>query len=339
MRAFVTGGAGYVGSHAVRAMLRAGHEVVVFDNLSTGHHAAIPSGACFVRGDILEERDLERAFAGRPFDVLVHFAARAVVADSVAAPELYYRENVQGSLTLFSAARNAGVGGIVFSSSAAVYGAPRKIPIREDAEPRPRNPYGRTKLTAEQILADFASAYGLASVSFRYFNAAGAEAPGHDFEKMTGEDHDPETHLIPLVLGAARDGGSVKVFGMDYDTPDGTALRDYVHVVDIAEAHVLALGALESGVAKVYNLGAGRGVSVLDVVGTARRVTGREINTSPAARRPGDPPKLVASSERFREESGWQPQHSDLNNIIRTAWLWHLSHPNGHATPPKPVVV
>lgn len=324
MRILVAGGAGYIGSHTVRALLRAGHEVVVFDNLSTGHREAVPQGVPFIRGDLLSEKDLKKVFRKSSFDAVMHFAAKTSVGESVKDPELYYRENVAGSLCLFSAARASGVRGVIFSSSAATYGIPREVPIREDAPLAPINPYGRTKRMMEEILADFATSYGLGSVSLRYFNAAGAEPDG-----SIGECHEPETHLIPRVLAAARDGTAVEVYGTDYPTPDGTAIRDYIHVTDLAEAHVLAIGALKQGAAKVYNLGNGRGFSVREVIETARKVTGRDIRTVESARRPGDPPALVASSELFQKELGWKPRLAELTTIIETAWRWHLTHPRG----------
>ena len=325
MHVLVAGGAGYIGSHTVRALMRAGHGVVILDNLSAGHEEAVPGGAKFIRGDILSRSDLERAFTSGPFDAVMHFAAKTSVSESVAEPEAYYRENVQGSLALFSAARKAGVGGVVFSSSAATYGVPNEVPIREDAELAPINPYGRTKRMMEEILADFAGAYGLPSVSLRYFNAAGAEPDG-----TIGEDHDPETHLIPLVLVAARDGAAVKIFGTDYDTPDGSCVRDYVHVTDLAEAHVLAIGAFEKGRAKVYNLGSGAGFSVREVIETAGRLTGRDIKAEESPRRAGDPPRLVASSDKFKAELGWKPKLAELSRIIETGWRWHTEHPTGY---------
>jgi UDP-glucose-4-epimerase GalE len=329
MRVLVAGGPGYIGSHTVRALLRAGCEVVVFDNLSTGHEGALAPDAKLVRGDILSLDDLDRAFAEGPYDALMHFAAKISVGESVAEPETYYRENVQGSLALFSAARSSLVGGIVFSSSAAVYGIPKEVPIREDAGLRPINPYGRTKRMMEEILADFAAAYGLPSVPLRYFNASGAEPVDPSGETAIGEAHDPETHLVPLVLAAARDGGVIKIFGTDYETPDGTAIRDYIHVTDLAEAHVLAMKAFEKGRAKVYNLGSGTGFSVREVIDTARRATGRKIAAEESPRRPGDAPSLVASSEKFRSELGWEPRHAELSKIIETAWRWHTEHPRG----------
>ncbi len=307
MRCLVVGGAGYIGSHTVRALLRAGHDVTVLDNLSTGHEESVPAGVPLVRGDILDQADLEKVFSGATFDAILHFAAKASVGESVEDPETYYRENVQGSLALFSAARKAGAGGVVFSSSAATYGLPEYVPICEAAPLAPINPYGWTKRMMEQMLADFAAAYGTPSVSLRYFNAAGAEPEGDSPEDQIGEDHDPETHLIPLVLAAARapgPEGTIRVFGTDYDTPDGSAVRDYIHVTDLAEAHVLAIGAFEKGKAKVYNLGTGHGFSVREVIAAAKRVTGREFAVEETGRRAGDPPRLVASSEKFRKELG-----------------------------------
>ena len=339
MRVLIVGGAGYIGSHTVRAVLRAGHEVVILDNLSTGHEQSIPVGVDFICGDILSQEDLGRAFDAGPFDAVMHFAAKAAVGESVENPEFYYRENVQGSLMLFSAARKAGVGGVVFSSSAATYGIPKVVPILEDAPLAPINPYGWTKRMMEQILADFALAYGLPSVSLRYFNAAGAEPesdacssdrPGADLPAI-GEDHDPETHLIPRILISARDGGTIKVFGTDYETRDGTAVRDYIHVTDLAEAHVPAIGAFEKSEAKAFNLGTGTGFTVREVIDAAKRVTGIDMAVEETERRPGDPPSLVASSEKFQAATGWKPALADLDRIIETAWAWHKAHPKGFA--------
>ncbi|MHC5057484.1 MAG: UDP-glucose 4-epimerase GalE [Planctomycetota bacterium] len=334
MRVLVVGGAGYIGSHTVRAVLRAGHEVVILDNLSTGHEESVPVGVDFICGDILEAGDLARAFDAGPFDAVMHFAAKASVGESVERPEFYYRENVQGSLMLFSAARKAGVGGVVFSSSAATYGTPKAVPILEDAPLAPINPYGWTKRMMEQILADFARAYGLSSVSLRYFNAAGCEpegdAPSGDLPAI-GEDHAPETHLIPRILISARDGGTIKIFGTDYDTRDGTAVRDYIHVTDLAEAHVLAIGAFEKSRAKVFNLGTGTGFTVREVIDAAKRVTGIDICVEETDRRAGDPPSLVASSEKFQVATGWRPRLADLATIIETAWAWHKARPKGYA--------
>jgi UDP-glucose 4-epimerase len=338
MRVLVVGGAGYIGSHTVRAVLRAGHEVVILDNLSTGHEESIPVGVDFIRGDILKSEDLGRAFDAGPYDAVMHFAAKAAVGESVERPDFYYRENVQGSLMLFSAARKAGVGGVVFSSSAATYGTPKVVPILEDAPLAPINPYGWTKRMMEQILADFARAYGLPSVSLRYFNAAGAEpegdAPSADMPPgdlpAIGEDHDPETHLIPRILISARDGGAISIFGTDYDTRDGTAVRDYIHVTDLAEAHVLAIGAFENSEPRVFNLGTGTGFTVREVIDAAKQVTGIDMCVEEAERRAGDPPSLVASSEKFQAATGWRPRHADLATIIETAWAWHKDHPKGY---------
>jgi UDP-glucose-4-epimerase GalE len=327
MHVLVVGGAGYIGSHTVKALMRAGHSVVVFDNLSTGHVQAVPEGVRLVRGDILARRDLDDVFAGERYDVLMHFAAKASVGDSVKDPEYYYHQNVQGSLMLFGAARAAGVGGVIFSSSAACYGLPARVPITEDMPLAPINPYGWTKRMMEQILADFAAAYGLPSVSLRYFNAAGSEPDG-----SIGEDHRPETHLIPRVLLAARDGAAVPIFGTDYDTPDGTAIRDYVHVTDLADAHVRAVGAFERSSAKVFNLGTGTGYSVREVVESARRVTGLEIAVEETPRRAGDPPRLVASCEAFNAALGWRPCLDSLEKIIETAWAWLVAHPGGYGS-------
>jgi UDP-glucose-4-epimerase GalE len=335
MRVLVVGGAGYIGSHTVRAVKRAGHEVVIFDNLSTGHEESVPVGVDFICGDILNSDDLTRAFDAGPYDAIMHFAAKAAVGESVENPEFYYRENVQGSLMLFSAARKAGVGGVVFSSSAATYGTPKEVPILEDAPLAPINPYGWTKRMMEQILVDFAHAYELPSVSLRYFNAAGAEpaddTTGGDIPTAIGEDHDPEGHLIPRILISARDGGTIKIFGTDYDTSDGTAVRDYIHVTDLAEAHVLAIGAFEKSQPKVFNLGTGTGFSVREVIDTAKRVTGIDMKVEETPRRPGDPPSLVASSEKFQAATAWKPKLADLATIIETAWHWHKSHPKGYA--------
>jgi UDP-glucose 4-epimerase len=325
MRVLVVGGAGYIGSHTVKALLRAGHEVEVFDDLSTGHAESVPEGVTLTRGDILSRDDLAKVFDGKSFDAMLHFAAKTAVGDSVKNPEYYYEQNVQGSLVLFGAARRAGIKGVVFSSSAACYGLPESVPIKEDARLLPINPYGWTKRMMEQMLADFAAAYGLPSVSLRYFNAAGAEPDG-----SIGEDHRPETHLIPRVLFAARDGGSVSIFGTDYDTRDGTAVRDYIHVTDLAEAHVLATGAFEDGVAKVFNLGSGSGFTVREVIDVARKVVGHDFAVEEGPRRAGDPPSLVASSEKFKEATGWDPKLDSLEKIIKNSWDWFTAHPKGY---------
>ena len=324
MRVFVTGGAGYVGSHALRALLEAGHEPVVYDNLSEGHRQAV--GDCrLIEGDLAEEQAVLSALKETGAEAVMHFAASAYVGESVDSPEKYYFNNVANTLKLLRAMRTAGVERLVFSGSCAVYGVPDEVPIPEDAPVRPVSPYGRTKATCEWILADYARAYGLRYASLRYFNAAGAHP-----DASIGEDHDPETHLIPLVIMAAlgsKDG--VSIFGTDYPTPDGTCIRDYVHVTDLARAHVLALEALDERAVMVYNLGTGRGYSVREVISAVRQVSGRDFPVKEAVRRPGDPPQLVASTGRIREELGWQPRFPDLTDIVATAWNWHSTHPEG----------
>ena len=324
MNIFVTGGAGYIGSHTVRLLLEAGHKVRVYDNLSEGHAAAVPEGLLH-EGDLADERRLAEALAGG-FDAVVHFAASCAVAESMANPEKYYWNNVVASLRLLAAMRQAGVGRIVFSSTAAAYGNPVRTPITEDHPTEPINAYGRTKLDFEHALASYAAAYGLGYVSLRYFNAAGA-AP----DARIGEDHDPETHLIPLVLQAAlgrRD--AVAIFGTDYPTPDGTCIRDYIHVYDLAQAHILALEAIRPGQGLTFNLGNGAGYSVRQVIEAAGRVTGRPIPTKEGPRRAGDPAVLVASSDHIRRALGWKPRYPDLETIIETAWRWHQAHPEGY---------
>jgi len=324
MNIFVTGGAGYIGSHTVRLLLEAGHKVRVFDNLSEGHAAAVPEGL-LMEGDLADERRLAEALAGG-FDAVVHFAASCAVGESMANPEKYYWNNVVASLRLLAAMRQAGVGRIVFSSTAAAYGNPVRTPITEDHPTEPINVYGRTKLDFEHALASYAAAYGLGYASLRYFNAAGA-AP----DARIGEDHDPETHLIPIVLQAAlgrRD--AVAIFGTDYPTPDGTCIRDYIHVYDLAQAHILALEAIRPGKGLVFNLGNGAGYSVREVIEAARRVTGRPVPTKEGPRRAGDPAVLVASSEHIRRVLGWKPRYPALDTIIETAWRWHREHPDGY---------
>jgi UDP-glucose 4-epimerase len=324
MNVFVTGGAGYIGSHVTRLLLAAGHRVRVFDDLSEGHAAAVPA-ECLVRGDLLDEAPLAKALRGG-FDCAMHFAARCSVPESMADPEAYYRTNVVGSLRLLEAMRKAGCPRIVFSSSAATYGVPQKVPIAEDHPQAPINAYGQTKLDVENALKYFAAAYGLGACALRYFNAAGA-AP----DAAIGEDHDPETHLVPIVLEVALGRRqAVEVFGTDYPTRDGTCVRDYIHVDDLARAHILAMEAIEPGRGRLYNLGNGAGYTVREVIETARRVTGRAIASVDAPPRPGDPPQLVASSDRIARDLGWKPQFGDLETIVETAWRWHRSHPDGY---------
>jgi len=322
----VVGGAGYVGSHAVKALLEAGHTVAVLDNLSKGHRWAVPAAARFVEGDIQDGAFVKKLLRAEAPAAVMHFAADSLVGESMAEPARYYRNNIAGTLSLLVAMRETGVAQFVFSSTAAVYGEPAQWPITEDFPLGPTNVYGRTKLAVEWMLADFAAAYGLRYVSLRYFNAAGAQPDG-----SIGEDHNPETHLIPLILAAAlgrRD--CAQIFGTDYPTPDGTCIRDYVHVTDLATAHVLAVEHLgRGGGSKVYNLGSETGFSVRQVIERAKDVTGVDFPVREAPRRPGDPAVLVASSARIRNELGWRPVLSDLATIISTAWKWHKSRQGG----------
>ncbi|MDX1691574.1 MAG: UDP-glucose 4-epimerase GalE [Acidimicrobiia bacterium] len=316
MSVLVTGGAGYIGSVTVDALLASGEQVVVLDDLSEGHRDAVAADAVLVEGRA-GDIDLVRDVVERhEVDACVHFAAFTAVGDSVANPAKYFENNVIQGVALFTALVDAGVRTIVLSSTAAVYGEPDDVPIPETAPLRPTNPYGRTKRFLEEVLADYETAYGARSVALRYFNAAGAT-------ERRGEVHDPETHLIPNVLKAARGERDLAVFGDDYPTPDGTAVRDYVHVADLADAHVLALDHLrDGGDSDRINLGSGSGFSVLEVIGAARRVTGAEIPFTVQGRRAGDPPVLVASSKRAREVLGWNPSRTDLAEIVRSAWVW-----------------
>jgi UDP-arabinose 4-epimerase len=315
----VTGGAGYIGSHACKALAASGYVPVTFDNMVYGHESAVRWGP-LVRGDILDRAALDAVIRDWQPTAVMHFAAFAYVGESVADPGKYYRNNVAGSLNLLEVLRDHGIDRFVFSSTCATYGMPDVVPIPENHAQRPINPYGSSKLMIERMLRDFDVAHGLRSISLRYFNAAGA-----DPEAETGEVHDPETHLIPLVLDAAAGRRpEIVVYGDDYDTPDGTCIRDYVHVADLADAHVLALSALEGGAGTdAYNVGNGRGYSVREVIDTARTVTGGSIPARIGERRPGDPPRLVADAGRIREELGWQPRHPDLTDMIASAWRWH----------------
>ncbi|CAA9441111.1 MAG: UDP-glucose 4-epimerase [uncultured Rubrobacteraceae bacterium] len=323
MRLLVTGGAGYVGSVVAAQLVEAGHETVVLDDLSKGHEDAVPEGARLARGSLLDEAFVRDTLAGG-FDGVLHFAALSLVAESVEEPERYYRNNVGGTLNLLGAMGEAGVGRLVFSSTAAVYGEPEEVPIPETAPAAPTNPYGNSKLAVDRLIGDVARARGLAATSLRYFNVAGASG-------RFGEDHEPETHLIPIVLQAAAGAReSVKVFGTDYPTRDGTAVRDYIHVEDLGRAHQLALEASEPGEHRVYNLGNGSGFSVLQVIEAARSVTGVEIPAEEAPRRAGDPPELVASSDAIRADLGWRPEKPDLEAMIFDAWGWMQEHPRGY---------
>ena len=314
----VTGGAGYVGSHACKALAAAGYRPVVLDDLSRGHAAAVQWGPLEV-GSIADRACLDSVLERHRPGAVLHFAAFAYVGESMSEPLAYYRNNVGGTVTLLEAMRDHGVGRLVFSSTCATYGVPRELPIPESHPQEPINPYGRSKLMVERILADVDAAHGLRSIALRYFNAAGADPDG-----AIGEQHEPETHLVPLVLEAAAGRREcVTIHGTDYDTPDGTCLRDYIHVTDLAEAHVLALRALERGAASTaYNLGNGRGFSVREVIRAVERVTGCEVPVASGPRRAGDPAALVGSAERAMRELGWSPRHADLEQIVATAWAW-----------------
>jgi UDP-glucose-4-epimerase GalE len=323
----VTGGAGYIGSHMCRMLNHAGHSVVAFDNLARGHADAVSGAELFV-GDLRSDQDVVRCLSSRPFDAVMHFAALAYVGESVDDPGAYYDNNVIGSINLLNAMRRVDLGRIVFSSTCATYGEPREVPMTESHPQQPVNPYGKTKLVVEQALRDHAAAYGLKSVSLRYFNAAGCDPSGE-----LGERHDPETHLIPLALIEAlrlQSGGDpaetrLRVFGGDFDTPDGTCIRDYIHVNDLCSAHLLALDRLmqgEAAGAEAYNLGNGQGFSVLEVIAACRRVTGQDIQYRVVDRRAGDPGQLVGSASHAREILGWQPAIAALDDIVGTAWNW-----------------
>jgi UDP-glucose 4-epimerase len=323
MRVLVTGGAGYIGSVVTEALLAGGHAVVVYDNLAKGHRDAVPEGAAFVHADLLDAGPLRDTFATFGVEAVVHMAADSLVGESVTSPGKYYRNNVQAGIALLDAMAEARVRPLVFSSTAAVYGEPAKQPIEETDATAPTNPYGETKLALERAFPWYEGAHGVRAVSLRYFNAAGAS-------ERSGERHDPETHLVPLVLQAAAGRRPhVTIFGDDYPTHDGTCVRDYIHVVDLAAAHVLALHHLaDGGRAAVYNLGCGAGYTVLDVIEAARRVTKREIPVTIGPRRPGDPATLIATSARITRDLDWRPRHQDLDQIITSAWSWMQQQPS-----------
>jgi UDP-glucose 4-epimerase len=323
MKLLVTGGAGYIGSIVSRLLLAEGHEVVVFDNLERGHRDAVAPNARLIVGDLTDGEAVKRTLS-EGFDGVLHFAALALVGESVSNPERYYRTNVGGSLNLLEAMHAAGVARLVFSSTCAVYGQPDEVPISETAQPRPVNAYGASKLAVDHMIGDFCVAHGLGAVSLRYFNVAGAS-------RGAGEDHEPETHLIPNILRALLGlHPALEIFGTDYPTPDGTAVRDYIHVEDLAAAHVLALNNARAGEHQIFNLGNGNGFSVREVVAAAEEVTGKAVPVLERPRRPGDPPMLVAAGAKIRAELGWAPEKPELTAMIADAWDFTQANPNGY---------
>jgi UDP-glucose 4-epimerase len=326
MNVLVTGGAGYIGSHAVRLLLDQGHLVSVLDNLSHGHLPAIDQRASFIKGDTGDRALVMNLLRQKKIEAVLHFAADIEVGESVVNPGKYYQNNFSNALVLLGALVETGVKKIVFSSTAAVYGDPEKNPIEETQARRPINPYGKSKMMTEMAIEDFAQAHGLGYAILRYFNVAGASADG-----SIGEDHRPESHLLPKILAAAREGsGPVRIFGTDYPTPDGTCVRDYVHVVDLVNAHLLALQKIEAGKGEIYNLGSENGFSVRAVIAACEKVVGKKLSVTEESRRPGDSAVLVASSKKIREKLGWKPQYPDLETIVQHAWNWHQTHPQGY---------
>lgn len=326
MAILVAGGAGYIGSHTAAELLALNEDVIILDNLQKGHKGAITGGK-FCQGDLRDDEFLDRVFRENDIEAVIHFAADSLVGESVTEPLKYYNNNVVSTLRLLSKMKECGVKKIVFSSTAATYGEPESIPIVETDKTVPTNPYGETKLTVEKALKWSDNAYGIKYVSLRYFNAAGAHISG-----KIGEDHTPESHLIPIILQAALGKREyIQIFGDDYETPDGSCIRDYIHVTDLAQAHILALGKLRNGGdSSIYNLGNGKGFSVKEVVNLARKVTGVDIKEVMGSRRAGDPAVLVASSEKIQKELNWKPKYNELSTIIETAWNWHKNHPDGY---------
>lgn len=326
MNVLVVGGAGYIGSHCVRQLTQAGHQPVVLDNFVFGHRQAVDSGISVYEGNLGDRPFVRQLLENEEIDVVMHFAAFAYVGESVQNPLKYYDNNLAKTIALLQAMRDAGVKKFVFSSSCATYGIPETMPMTEKLPQRPINPYGQTKLDVENLLKACAEAYGMSSASFRYFNAAGAAEEG-----TIGEDHDPETHLIPLAIRAAQGKGDpLTVFGNDYDTPDGTCLRDYIHIDDLSRAHIAVFPKLEEpGTALFYNLGTGKPASVLEIIQTVEQVTGLKVPYSIGDRRAGDPPALYADSSLAQRELNWSPKYTDIRDIIATAWEWHKAHPDG----------
>lgn len=328
MKVLVLGGAGYIGSHTVSELIDAGEKVVIADNLETGHIEAVHPKAVFYKGDIRDRAFVDSVFEKEKIDRVIHFAANSLVGESMMAPLKYYDNNLNGTKVLLQSMVAHGVDKIVFSSTAATYGEPESIPILETDRTEPTNPYGETKLSMEKMMKWTGVAHGLRYVALRYFNACGAHVDG-----LIGEAHNPESHLIPLILQVPNgQREAINIFGDDYDTKDGTCVRDYIHVTDLAQAHILAMKYLMEGKeSNVFNLGNGVGFTVKEVIETARKVTGHPIPAVVAPRRGGDPAKLIASSAKAKEVLGWRPGHSDLEEIIETAWKWHKNHPNGFA--------
>ncbi len=327
MNILVTGGAGYIGSITSEELLRQGHEVVILDNLSTGHRAAVPDGADFVQGDIANQALVTDLLQKHQPEAVLHFAASSLVGESMQKPTRYFENNTMGTLLLLKSLIASGVHKFVLSSTAALFGTPERVPIDEDAPIRPESVYGESKYLIERLLHWYRETKGLGYTTLRYFNAAGAS-------EQLGEDHDPETHLIPIVLDvAAGNRDSVQIYGTDYDTPDGTCIRDYIDVRDLARAHLLAVEALQPGTANAYNLGSGTGYSVREVIDVCAQVTGVDIPVEIAPRRPGDPAVLVADSARISEELGWNRRHTRLEDTVNAAWLFKVSHPNGYDAP------
>ena len=321
MKIFVVGGAGYIGSICAELLLDEGHEIAIFDNLTEGHRAAVDPRAQFIKGDLEDRQSIESALARTRPDAVMHFAANALVGESMQNPSKYFRNNIGNGVNLLDAMVASGVRRIVFSSTCAIFGPPERLPIDETLPRRPINPYGESKLAFEKILRWYDEIHGVRFVSLRYFNAAGAS-------EEFGEDHRIETHLIPNVLKVALGQKPlVEIFGADYDTPDGTCIRDYIHIIDLARAHILALGASKS---EFYNLGTGGGSSVREVIDCCRKITGHKIDIVEKPRRPGDPPRLIASSEKIKRELGWKPQFQSLDAIIESAWKWHQKFPRGY---------